>query len=828
MRVILVGFLMGCTLLFVSPPAPVAVQSATGLVDGSFTGDVETAVRPDHEAEVPGAATIDTVLEEPSSTQTLPKPIRKLALLVGIDHYQYPEIPTLRGSVNDVLSMKKLLTTKFEFDPKDVVVLTDHAATRDAIVGAFREHLIAKSREPGDEVVVFHYSGHGSQRATNNMVDEPDGWDETLVTYDSGRGTHPNCDLIDDELGNLFQELRANTKLITFFLDNCFSGDGSKDIAQPREAPRDDRRPNAAEIAQRRLTGDGPRDYTQVTACESNERAYEYQVGGEYHGALSYFFLREVELTAKDGPTYQEIFEKAAPEVTQNFPAQHPQIEGEGRNREVFGVKASTVKPYVLVDPDGDGAVFQAGQVHGMTAGSLFDVYPPRTRAFDGQDPARFELTEVGPLTSKGKKKWAGGGAIQPSSRAVERAHNFANERIRVFVDPTIFDPQSRKRVPIASRLRDAVRERLDVSARLARAYTIAETETDAIFLLVPGKEPDGHENVELRRRNAQGTIRRFQTGDADSADRIMEELVRMAGTGDGGKGSSQGLFLSTKPEGREVLRSVRDRLTDVLALAATFQIVDQDGAPDLVVRRERTSASVGLHMGDMAGNQADETAISPSKPEDQPESVNQLLDQLNGWAKWLRLRRLRNTQGVNLASFRVERVGGEPPGQGASKGEDRHRLKVKVGDRVSLVVTNETEDNIYVTILDLSSDGEVEVLHPPGAPQPMKAGVTPWKLTIYASMKDGVNRIRDDLMLIATQRPVDFRFLKQEAPKNVDLIHEDPPGATKGVTQKAVYDDPLAQLISQAGLVQKGYFIPPRVDTDGWMTAIVLTEVVR
>ena len=37
-----------------------------------------------------------------------------------------------------------------------------------------------------DDIVVFHYSGHGSQM-TDLEGDEPDGLDETIVPYDSGR-----------------------------------------------------------------------------------------------------------------------------------------------------------------------------------------------------------------------------------------------------------------------------------------------------------------------------------------------------------------------------------------------------------------------------------------------------------------------------------------------------------------------------------------------------------------------------------------------------------------------------------------------------------------
>ncbi|MFM7424155.1 MAG: caspase family protein [Elainella sp.] len=95
-----------------------------------------------------------------------PRP-RKLALLVGIN--QYPESvcdyapakgSALNGCLTDVALQQELLTHRFGFLPSDILTLTDQAATREAIVDAFREHLIQQAK-PGD-IVLFHFSGLGS------------------------------------------------------------------------------------------------------------------------------------------------------------------------------------------------------------------------------------------------------------------------------------------------------------------------------------------------------------------------------------------------------------------------------------------------------------------------------------------------------------------------------------------------------------------------------------------------------------------------------------------------------------------------------------------
>lgn len=116
---------------------------------------------------------------------------RKLALLIGINQYEAKgDWLPLNGCVTDVELQQELLVHRFGFKPADIVTLTDRAATKAAIATAFTEHLIAQAL-PGDLVVV-HFSGHGSRLGQNN----------TLVTVDAGMpgaGLVVN-DLMDDTL----------------------------------------------------------------------------------------------------------------------------------------------------------------------------------------------------------------------------------------------------------------------------------------------------------------------------------------------------------------------------------------------------------------------------------------------------------------------------------------------------------------------------------------------------------------------------------------------------------------------------------------------------
>jgi hypothetical protein len=156
---------------------------------------------------------------------------RKLALLVGVN--TYAEKP-LAGCVNDVALQYYLLVHRFGFSPQDIQVVTDADATRQGILEAFEEHLIAQAK-PGD-VVVFHYSGHGSQVADPDPIaPNPDGsgLNGTFVPVDAGlpQGYPDEGGMVDDIMGHtLFLLMSAlQTENVTAVLDSCFSGGATRE-----------------------------------------------------------------------------------------------------------------------------------------------------------------------------------------------------------------------------------------------------------------------------------------------------------------------------------------------------------------------------------------------------------------------------------------------------------------------------------------------------------------------------------------------------------------------------------------------------------------------
>ncbi|HEY9615007.1 caspase family protein [Allocoleopsis sp.] len=152
-------------------------------------------------------------------TQSTP---RKLALLVGINAYvNNRRFPSLRGCLTDVELQRQLLIYRFGFNPQDILILTDTQATRQGILEAFEQHLIEQA-QPGD-VVVFHFSGYGSQIADPDC-DSADCLNSTLVPVDSSWHLERSVpDIMGYTLWLLIAALK--TENVTVVIDASHAGD---------------------------------------------------------------------------------------------------------------------------------------------------------------------------------------------------------------------------------------------------------------------------------------------------------------------------------------------------------------------------------------------------------------------------------------------------------------------------------------------------------------------------------------------------------------------------------------------------------------------------
>ena len=145
------------------------------------------------------------------------------AVLCGINNYQ--TISDLRGCINDVKNISDLLTQVYNFEPAQIHQLTDDKVTKAAIKREY-DWLLSEAR-PGDRLVL-HFSGHGSYVPDDNG-DEPDGVDEITCLYDMDF-YNPETFMRDDEWQAMIRQIPQDVNL-TFILDNCHSGTGTRAIS---------------------------------------------------------------------------------------------------------------------------------------------------------------------------------------------------------------------------------------------------------------------------------------------------------------------------------------------------------------------------------------------------------------------------------------------------------------------------------------------------------------------------------------------------------------------------------------------------------------------
>lgn len=371
---------------------------------------------------------------------------QKLALLLGINKYKYAS-PTLHGAENDVDSMKILLTSKaYGFQDADVHVLKNEQATRDKILREIDEYLIERART-GD-VVVIHFSGHGS---TLDDPSDPFGYDNTIVPYDSRDPAGKVWDIRDKELNaraRKLSDLVGENGNVTFILDCCHSGTGLKAAGIPRAVAKDTRfgkTPPPLDLynqptpTSRDAMGSGYSDkeinYVLLAGCRSDLVSYE--TPDSKNGELTYYLIQELSKPSAVPRTYRDVMNKVIQSVHRDYSEQTPQLEGKNQDQVVFGNATLATGNYIATNPlGGNNVELQGGRILGFTKGSVFDVYDPSAHAFSPPEKPLLsvKLTEIEEFKSiatiLGPAK-----QIPPSSKAVEREHNFEGQKTRVLIE---------------------------------------------------------------------------------------------------------------------------------------------------------------------------------------------------------------------------------------------------------------------------------------------------------------------------------------------------------------------------------------------------------
>lgn len=139
---------------------------------------------------------------------------RVFAVMVGIS--DYGGRGDLPYTADDALKLAESLRRDGVLNPASVT-LVDADATVAGVTSAIRR--VGAMAGP-DDIFLFFYSGHGSQRAGSVSAAEPDGKTETIVMRDG--------QISDVEMAQLFAGIDARMSLIV--LDSCFSGGFSRNV----------------------------------------------------------------------------------------------------------------------------------------------------------------------------------------------------------------------------------------------------------------------------------------------------------------------------------------------------------------------------------------------------------------------------------------------------------------------------------------------------------------------------------------------------------------------------------------------------------------------
>jgi hypothetical protein len=336
---------------------------------------------------------------------------RKLALLVGIN--QYESASSLRGCLNDVEMQRELLIHRYGFNPSDIVEVWDNASsldlrpTRDNIIRAFKEHLIAQAR-PGD-VVVFHYSGHGSRVEDPTPLDS-DACREakdchlngTLVPNDPIAFDPQDTTItVKDIMGrSLFLLTRAiETDNVTMVLDSCHSGAGTRGNTVVRAEVRDFSRtflasPEEFEMQQELVTHldlsqadfeaarlEGIANGIAIGSARREQLALDYSFDGFHAGAFSYLLTRylwQMSGSEAAGTTYVNLARSTR--VLADRHPQDPIIEYEPGtdNQEKPLYFIDPVRPAaeaVITDITGSQISFWLGGISSQNIGSTDTIF---------------------------------------------------------------------------------------------------------------------------------------------------------------------------------------------------------------------------------------------------------------------------------------------------------------------------------------------------------------------------------------------------------------------------------------------------------------------
>jgi len=240
-------------------------------------------------------------------------------------------------------------------------------------------------------------------------------------------------------------------------LDCCHSGTGVRGVTTIRRlersvAPRGPTSGEPRKIKPKRLPGDA----VVLSACRASEVEPEYRESDQSYGLLTRFLVQVLRETPEASAlSYRTLRQMIVDRYERNavVPAPTPQLEGTAESLRGIVLGAGSQcdrKPYFRVEPlgrDGRTVRLAAGAFHGITAGSLYQLYerPEQIawhpeRAGDAHPSlAWLEIESVDGLTATARAfQWADAGQSTKAEIGLPRdfRHGCAVERYHEHAHP--------------------------------------------------------------------------------------------------------------------------------------------------------------------------------------------------------------------------------------------------------------------------------------------------------------------------------------------------------------------------------------------------------
>ncbi len=275
------------------------------------------------------------------------------ALLVGINDYQ--GISDLRGCRNDIRNMWDMLRNIMGFRNEDIRVVLDNRATKRGILD--RLNWMVDLASAGD-ILLFHFSGHGSRIRDRDGDELRDRLDELICPWDMNwDGVY----ILDDDLEEIFKRLPDGAAL-EVFMDCCHSGwdtgpigttspysapytahfgrgpaaapEGAEPVTVPRyvEPPEDIQFRWLGEEDRlgdtRGFTGEARSTAKHIiwAGSQPDQTSADAYINGDYHGAFTYYYCQHMRET-KGHVSRRELLERVRSSLRYNNYRQIPQLE---------------------------------------------------------------------------------------------------------------------------------------------------------------------------------------------------------------------------------------------------------------------------------------------------------------------------------------------------------------------------------------------------------------------------------------------------------------------------------------------------------------------